>query len=519
MIQKNPPCLATPIKRIMALLGLIGASAVLIATSQFGAGLSPDSAGYIATAQNMASGNGAVTYDGSPLLAHPPLYPSVLAFIDSVLGVDPLSSAHFVNAILFGFIVYLSGLLFIQYFESSKILALLGTGCVLVSFPIFDASLMAWSEPPFICLVLLFFLFCGKYVAKSDSRSLLIMSFSVALICLTRYIGMVFIFTGISIIFLYRRNRPKTTLWHSLLFVSVSVLPIAVWAIRNHSISGTFFGPRGSSVLTLPQNLSLTLETILYWYIPRMISEPLSFQIILGLAMGFLAVLIIRGNRIKLRNIFSEMTPLLLLIIPYTALLIITSSIYAYDKIGNRLLSPVYVPVTLLLLFLGYRVFKQLAEKWLPRKSVNVLLVAVIALWMVYPALKTMVSIKGAIKHGIGYSNESWRNSQTIGYIRQNNTTLSDSLVYSNGPDVLYIWTHLTSREIPTRPLADMHREINDSPSLKNFWPRKSHSYLVWFNEIDRDYLFTVDELRTAAHIKQIIRLEDGAIYSVEKKR
>ncbi|GIV89171.1 MAG: hypothetical protein KatS3mg055_1689 [Chloroflexus sp.] len=59
---------------------------------------------------------------------------------------------------------------------------------------------------------------------------------------------------------------------------------------------------------------------------------------------------------------------------------------------------------------------------------------------------------------------------------------------------------------------------VNDLSSLRGSWPEDSNACLVWFDRIDRRYLFTVDELQIIADMQQIVHLEDGAIYSVTKK-
>lgn len=98
-------------KLILAVLAIIGVAGVLVATSQYDAGLSPDSVGYISVARSLASGQGFQTWLGAPMTAWPPLYPFLLSLPMVTLGIDPLSNAHVLNAILFGLIIYFSGVL------------------------------------------------------------------------------------------------------------------------------------------------------------------------------------------------------------------------------------------------------------------------------------------------------------------------------------------------------------------------------------------------------------------------
>lgn len=505
---------------LLVVLSVIGTISILIFTKHYGAGLSPDSVSYISTARNIATGIDIVTYDGAPLLFHPPLYPLLLATVDYIFGVDPLSSANIVNAVLFGFIVYLAGTLFLEHLKSSTLLALFGAVSVLVANPLIQVSLMAWSEPLFICFMLFYLIYSERYLKKGDTSSLLLLSMSVSLMCLTRYIGVIFILIGVVSILFFRRDSLRLKIGHLLLFMSVATLPIGMWTIRNYLLSGTLFGPRASSIFTLFQNLSFAFDTLLSWYIPRRISVHRSILMLLSGTIGFLAGLNIRGDWSKLKTLLSEIGPLLLVIIVYVGFLVVSSTTTAYDQIDNRLLSPIFVPTTLLLLSLAFRMLQSLTQQWSLLKRVNILLpVAIIGIYLlIFPTKATILSITNAMSQGQGYSSESWRNSQTVQYLLRHHTIASKWVIYTNGPDVLYILANLTAKWSPRRARYNFPEIVNDISSLNGYWPQENNSYIIWFDKIDRTYLFTVDELRTVANIQQIIRLKDGAIYSVERK-
>jgi hypothetical protein len=258
-------------KLLFALLGLAGTGIIFFATSHYGAGISPDSIGYIATARHIADGIGFISYNNAPLVVQPPLYPAILGVIDFVFGVDPLLSANIVSAIFFGLALYLSGLLFFKHLTSSPLFALIGTVSLLVSIPLIAVSLMAWSEPPFIFFVVLYLIFISMYSEKKNVKSLLFLSLSVALACLTRYIGVVLILTGIISILLIRQDNIKKNFLHAFIFAFISALPIGIWAGRNYFLSGTLFGTRSPSLHTLSFNVRQTFLTIFFWYLPNRI--------------------------------------------------------------------------------------------------------------------------------------------------------------------------------------------------------------------------------------------------------
>jgi hypothetical protein len=505
-------------KVALAALSIIGTVTILLATRNYGAELSPDSVGYIAAARHIASGLGVVSYDGAPLIVQPPLYPVLLATVDYVFGIDPLSAANVVNAVLFGLIVYLSGLLFFKLLKSSVALALLGTAYITVSIPLVEVSLMAWSEPLFISLVLLYLIFFESYLAKADITLLVLSSLSVALACLTRYIGVTLISTGIVSILVFGRDSLRAKIRHLVLFVSISALPVGMWLVRNYSLSGTFFGPRASSAYALSQNLRFMSGTFLHWYIPWRISEHRFILMLLCATVGILAGLSTWRCSSKVKPFLSEIGPLLLLIIAYAGFLLVSSTIIAYDQIDNRLLSPVFVPLTLLLLILASKILTSVTRQWLSPTRANTLLAAAAVMCLLYPARATMSSIANAMSHGEGYSGESWRSSQTIEYLRQNRALVSECVIYSNAPDAIYILADLTAKMSPKKGSYNSPELVQDVSSLRKSWPEQGNSCLVWFDNKFRDYLFTVDELQTVANMQLIMRTADGAVYSVSKK-
>ena len=198
----------------LIILGLIGTCMILLATRRYSAGVTPDSVLYISVARNIANGSGITTWNSDPLISEPPLYPIILAVVNYVFKIDPLLSARFVNALLFGLIIYLSGLIFKKHLKSSPALVLLGTAFVLVSRTLVDVFLQTWTEPLFICFVLLTLLFYERYIEKRNTTSLVLLSLSTSLASLTRYMGIVLILTGIVYILFFNRDNLATKIRH-----------------------------------------------------------------------------------------------------------------------------------------------------------------------------------------------------------------------------------------------------------------------------------------------------------------
>ena len=157
----------------LVVTSLLGIGLVLVATSRYGVGLSPDSAYYIFAARSLLSGKGYLDFDGTLYTNWPPLFPTLLAGL-GLVGIEPLDGARLLNAVTFGLIVLASGKLFIRCIRS-KAFAVLGILSVLLSFQLLKVSVMAWSEPVFILLVLFFIMYMPSFL-KSRSWSSLVWS-------------------------------------------------------------------------------------------------------------------------------------------------------------------------------------------------------------------------------------------------------------------------------------------------------------------------------------------------------
>ena len=158
---------------LLLVLSATGVVLSLLSTSRYGAGLSPDSVYYISAARNIAGGFGVTSFDGSPFVYWPPLYPMLLSIPAIVFHLDPLTTAPIINAILFGLIIYFSGLLLGRHLFSSTALAILGVPLIVFSIILLDIATMAWSETLFIFLTLVFLLYLGKFLEKKDWTSFL----------------------------------------------------------------------------------------------------------------------------------------------------------------------------------------------------------------------------------------------------------------------------------------------------------------------------------------------------------
>lgn len=509
---------STTQKILLFLPATVGTALVLVSVSTYGAGLWPDAVKYIAVARNLISGDGYYYFYArpQPYVMWPPLFPTLLAGLGIFGKTDPLVLAPLVNAVLFGLNIYLSGLLAIKCLKPSPLLPILSTLLVLFSQALFGVSILGASEPLYICLTLATFVCAVYYISTGSPVWLILLAVLTAMAALTRYIGITLIPLGVLIIIFRRKGAVRPAFPHLSAFLVISALPLSLWFIRNYIVSGTLAGARPSSIFTLSQNLKFTVNVVLSWYIPSSVLEQPLVPVIAGLVI----IVLLAVRTIKVRRQTVQVPPVvisvfLVYVIFYVTFLVISSTITATDAIDNRLLSPVFVPIALTLLYLTGMLLEPL-KSLLPQKSVEGLLVLLVFLMLISPIKVFVPSVHEYLAQGVpGYNDKAWKESETIQSLYAHGIASGD-VVYTNQPDALYLLAGINARWSPMNHAYNSPDVLQRIDDLRGHWPPVGKAYLVWFNR-NWDFLFTPQELQTSARLEAIAQLDDGVIYAVTK--
>jgi len=493
-----------------------GIALVVFATAHIGMGLSPDSVVYISVARNLATGNGFVLFDGTPLVSQPPLYPLLLAWVKKLLGFDPIQSIPFVNAIIYGGIIYISGITIEQRVKHNKVICFLGGLLIIFSIPYWQVVLMAWTEVLFILFVVVFIAGVESYLQKLDNSSFLLFAVAASLACLTRYIGVVITLTGLMIILFSGESKQPKKLAHSAVFVFITTIPLGVWIIRNYLLTNTLLGPRASSIYTLSQNLRFTSQILMSWFVPADIAKHHSAIIFISATIGYIVGISWLNSWNKIKQAVHQLLPITLFVVLYLGFLMLSSTVTAYDKIDNRLLSPVFMPLCIHICFILDEIIVSF-KKRLPKLPWQGILVIGFVSLLSYP-ISELASQMINYEDGYGgYTSRAWQESKTILFLRSHN--LPDPYpIYSNDPPALYVYTNLSSSRSPAKTYYNSNENKHKLLTLIHSWPEKPEAYLVWFNRSFSDYLYTVDELKSIANISMLYQFEDGAIYKVTQQ-
>ena len=495
-------------------MGAISGALLIVATSRYGIGMSPDSSAYVSVARNILAGQGLTMYDGLPMLSWPPLWPAFLAGAGS-LGLDPAVAARWLNALIFAVIVGV-GTHWLREMACARVVYWTGALAIIFSEPVFYVSTWAWSEPLFILMSLLFLRRLHFYYMHGRTRDLVLGVLLAALAIMTRYIGVSLVVAGLWLILTRRGVHPRRRMFAGLFLALVSAFPLILWMMRGRNLSGSVTGTFILGPVSPIGFFREMLSTLSGWLMPGIVPEPirLTATLLTLLSLGWLLFWNARSLQSGARSVANAARVLRIYAASYVLCLILIASVFPIGYLDNRYLAPVYIP---LVLIAAYAVEQFLRTRSVnPQRTVAGRVVAVcIALWVCYPVADAVHATARCLREGAGgYATASWRQSETIAAIR--NLDL-EAPVYSNAPDAIYALTGLAARATPQ---ISRIRSLGSAPiGLPEFRASLDSAHggtVVWFYKMDRRFQYTLDEIRTTVPLEVLQELSDGVILRLD---
>ncbi|MFO7585838.1 MAG: hypothetical protein R6W69_14015 [Anaerolineales bacterium] len=507
--------------RAWPMLALLAPIQAYLATSTYGPGVTGDGLRYLSTAQNLRDGLGVVDYSLSPLLAWPPLYPLILT-----LGADIFLFAWAVSLFLYALNVYLAGRLAATLFPDFAPAPALVALVTLASPSILRLHTSLGPDPLFLALVLAFLLLAANWqtsISEKADYKLPVLLFLAAAAAMVKYPGLALaLIGGILLLTRYWRTDKVCAIFFSGAFALLSSLPLAAWVILHNFLKyGSFFGERGGGHPF--DNLTITLEKLLYWFIPySIVGSTGPFLLLAGLVL--LAALCFKPKiwkKLFAKIIAPAFLPTSLFFVVYFGMMLFLVSYAEHkDYRVDRLHILLFIPALLFLLSL----FEQAEIRWQVKRFPirRALLISLLVLvWLVYPLNNTVKYVRASIANGelAGnlYNTRALNESDIVAYLRANSLP-HDATLYSNHEGAVWFFTRRNALNMPQGPRSE--KDNFDLPAILDAyqdWP-PAPGYIVWFDLAElnfKEHVLPPEELAPLVEIKPIFIGQDGAVYQI----
>ena len=507
------------------IFGLLGFILILLSTP-WGIGVSPDSVTYIGGARSLVAGSGfsmKTTFGAiEPITHFPPLY-SMLLSLSGFFSVDPMAGARWINALLFGLNIFLAGYIVHRQLPASQAffwLPLFASLAVLTAPPMLEIHLMAWTEALYLCLGFSGLTALATYLKRFELGYLLLSALLISAAFLTRYAGAALLATGFLGVILYGPPTILRRLKSASLFVFTSLIVPVLWMVGNYLSAGTATS-RGLSLH--PIGLSKIREAIMtvssWVLVPESASVWIKIIPLGAFALIYVYMTYIRQGRAgRVERVRQSYVPvfvklLVLFVIVYLFFLVFSISFLdANTPLDSRILSPVFLSGVIIFIYMVGEVLTQFQKQTPIKSSILVLAVAFIAV----NAWNGSTLLVRGYEQGIGYNSLEWNQS---GILREVEKLPEQVVIYTNVPEAVYFFFDRAAMSIP-RKFESTRGQANPNYQAEIEVMRSTMEnqagVVVFFSNLKRPTLISEEELALQLPVRALVQVADGVIYTMQ---
>ncbi|PWH14919.1 MAG: hypothetical protein DDG60_06880 [Anaerolineae bacterium] len=479
---------------------------------------------YIAFADNLLKGRGLIDYDQYRLLVFPPLFPLVIAGLSFVTRADVFLVGWYLNIILWGINLFLSGVFFRQVFNDTPIYFYLSL-FILFLFP--SALYMHTSiltEPLFLTCALLLFFAGSEYIQTRSWRMYGVMIVLGIVASLLRWAGMSHIVVAVLVTLWAWRDNLRAALLHAAGLGILSALPVAAWIyFHNYLPTGTLWGISSAGNVFVIENILQAWRKMFFWFVPyRPISPEGKWDAVIFLVFVLLFLLVINHKPAWQAWSRAYRQPLVLTATLFALVSFVSTALMAQTKDHRALLSDRYYallfPSVLTILFLTFHHLIRPHLRFSVRQ-INAGLVIVVLLWSALPVNRLVKYIRVSLRDGEAaynlYNFRKYHQSELIAYARTILEKEPQAILYSNLPAPVWFFTrHLMTYLIP----KNEHWSWDDFKQQMAGWPYEKAGYILWFHDDPFRIFYTPSDLYRIAEIYPVYQAADGVIYYVSPR-
>ena len=226
--------------RLLLVGFMVGTALLVVLANWSGIGWSWDSTDYVSAGKAISHGLGPLDVTAQPMTVRTPGYPALIA-IGERLNLPTNFTLVAINASSASIV---TGSTFLLLRHNTRLITtILATTFVALNPSLLWQYSMAWSEPPFLA-VLMLAMVVSLFVQHPAKYALLALLFSA--LFFMRFVGPVFAapIAAIGILIDYKTRGWIKALLGNAAALTISFVPMYWWLMRNHRIDGTYTGGR-----------------------------------------------------------------------------------------------------------------------------------------------------------------------------------------------------------------------------------------------------------------------------------
>jgi hypothetical protein len=298
------------------------------------------------------------SFTGAPLTQFPPGYPVVVR-VAMLPGLSWQTAARTICILAAGGTVLATAAVARRVVQSPALRAAV-VAIAVVAPTLSLVNRMAWTEPLFIIVVLTLaavLIDIDRSGVAPTRRALVLLAALTSAAFLLRYAGLGLV-PGVAVSLAVIGRRRHQWLGGVVAYVAMCTIVPAVWFARNLIVSGDMGGPPLPARGSLWSDLGILLETIGRSVLPRISPSETVSAMIGAVGAGVIVALtavVVRRGQTRDAVILASLSGFLLL-------QLVVSARTTWVAIGNRMLSPLLIPVVLIV--------TTAIERWMQRETV-----------------------------------------------------------------------------------------------------------------------------------------------------
>jgi len=492
---------------------------VVVASTPFGLGVSPDSVMYLSAARSLNSGNGLQALQWTGVFSFMGHFPPILSLLLSIVPELIQKNAVVMQVGLLIASSYLV-LLITRKITKDELCSRITQVVTVLSYPVLYVHSQVWSEPLMMLSILAIVLLLMHYNENRKHQFLVSIVVITMFLPLIRYATLYMIPLVWGYIILIENGWTLTNLWllfkkkewvallqakgKYLLLLLLLLAPYVLWQ-KYVGLHQAIVRPLSWHPITIGTALQ-GVNTLVGWFIPIYLGKIITY---LAAAVLFLLLLfgIFRVISTKLfttqavedRSILLIAGPVLI----YVLFLIVSISLFdAATPLDNRIIAPVFPLIVIVILSLwGTKSNK---------KVIDMGLKALVLLFVVTTLAKGGLFIVKSNKNGQEYADTQWQFSQTIQAVKELDSTV---FIVSNSREGIYSMTGRSAATLPK--IVDTQGKRSQSfPVIMQSY-MKPNTCIVYFKRIfwNSSKLPIENDIRSFGPYSSIKQYKDGTIY------